>query len=87
MGAGTLGLTAAKMLMTPTVPDLGGISTNGVNPNTPSPTLLDANSQAAMDQANQNQQTRLARGRSSTLLTGGQGSGVGQTTSKLLLGS
>jgi hypothetical protein len=87
LGAGALGLSAAKMFATPTVPDLGGISANGVTPTTSAPTLLDANSQLAMDQAAQNQQARLSRGRSSTLLTGGQGSGVGQTTSRMLLGS
>jgi len=51
------------------------------------PTLNDPNSAFAQAAAAQAIQRRLAKGVAATLLTGGQGSGVGNTTSHVLLGS
>ena len=51
------------------------------------PTLNDPNSAFAQAAAAQAIQRRLSKGVAATLLTGGQGSGVGNTTSHVLLGS
>lgn len=65
---------------------LNGSSSKSPAPLPTTPSLTDAETQAKLDKAAQEQAASLARGRTSTMLTGGSGLTDLGKTSKVLLG-